>query len=78
MTYIDVMTSPSNRNSALDPLVSEKTKQKRKGLREKQPTVSKTYEGFAYNEELKRQGHFNLDKGAVCVWGGEMTLYKFI
>ena len=63
MIYIDVTTSPSNRNSALGPLVSEKTKRKHKGPREKQPTVSKTYEAFAYNEELRRQGHFNLDKG---------------
>lgn len=62
MIYIDVMTSPSNRNSALGPLVSEKTKPKHKGPREKQPTVSKTSEGFAYDEEPTRQRHFNLDE----------------
>lgn len=72
MIYIDVMTSPQNQNSAFGPFISKKTKQNYKGSREKQQTVSKTCKGFAYNEKLKRQGHFNLDKG------GEMTLYKFI
>lgn len=51
-----------NENSALGPFISKKTKQKYKGSREKQQTVSKTYKGLACNEKLKRQGHFNLDK----------------
>lgn len=39
MIYTDVMTSPYIWNSALDPFVSKKTKQKFKGSGEKQQSL---------------------------------------
>lgn len=67
MIHIDVMTSPSNQNSAVGPFISKKTKQKYKGAEKKQQTVSKTCKGFAFNEKSRTQRHFNLDKGKKMI-----------